>query len=233
MLNSIFSAFKMNFTSLIVIKSMKGEKGMNFNDRATKWDDPQRVKRAQIISEQIKKFTDIKVNCKALEFGCGTGLISFNLKDEFKSIDLVDTSEGMIEVLNSKIKENNIGNMRAFELDINKENKLEYESYDIIYSSMVMHHVINLEETLKNLYSLIKKGGCLCIVDLDKDDGSFHAEEEGFNGHNGFNQEEFSSLLSQIGFDRIKSKTFYHGEKELTNRRVKYSLFIMLGAKSK
>ncbi|MBL4937250.1 class I SAM-dependent methyltransferase [Clostridium sp. YIM B02515] len=205
---------------------------MNFNDRAAKWDDPKRVKRAQTISEQIKNYIDIKENYKALEFGCGTGLISFNLKDEFNSIDLVDTSKGMIEVLNSKIEENNIRNMRAFELDINKEYKLENESYDIIYSSMVMHHVTNLKEILKNLYKLLKEGGCICIVDLDKDDGSFHEEEDGFNGHNGFNQEEFSNLLSEIGFDNINSKTFYHGEKELSNKIVKYSLFIMLGFKS-
>jgi len=206
---------------------------MNFSDRAAKWDDPKRVKRAQVISEQIKNYIDIKENYKALEFGCGTGLISFNLKDKFNSINLVDTSKGMIEVLNSKIEENNIRNMRTFELDINKEHKLENESYDIIYSSMVMHHVINLEKTLKNLYSLIKKGGYLCIVDLDEDDGSFHEEEEGFNGHNGFNQEEFSNLLSEVGFDNINSKTFYHGEKELSNKIVKYSLFIMVGVKSK
>lgn len=206
---------------------------MNFNDRAAKWDDPKRVKRAQIISEQIKNYIDIKENYKALEFGCGTGLISFNLKDKFNSIDLVDTSKGMIEVLNYKIEENNIRNMRAFEFDINKEHKLENESYDIIYSSMVMHHVLNLEETLKNLCKLLKEGGCLCIVDLDEDDGSFHAAEEDFNGYNGFNQGEFSNLLSKVGFDNIDSNTFYHGEKELSNKIVKYSLFIMLGVKSK
>ena len=32
-----------------------------------------------------------------MEFGCGTALLSFQLKNYFEEISLVDTSEGMID----------------------------------------------------------------------------------------------------------------------------------------
>ena len=39
----------------------------------------------------------------ALDYGCGTGLLSFPLKDELGHITLNDNSAGMLEVVQEKI----------------------------------------------------------------------------------------------------------------------------------
>jgi len=204
---------------------------MDFDGKAINWDNKKRESRAKVIAEEISKVTQIKKQYNALEFGCGTGLVSFNLYDKFENITLVDTSKGMIDMLKLKIDKYKINNMKACQIDINKEQMLPENHYDIIYTSMALHHIIDTETALKNLHRLLKKNGCLCIVDLDEDDGDFHREEKDFNGHDGFNQNVLNSLLLKIGFKEIESNTFYNDVKIVGSMKVSYSLFLMVGRK--
>ena len=96
---------------------------------------------------------------------------------------------------------------------------------------MALHHIIDTETTIKNLYRLLKKDGYLCVIELDEDDGSFHKKEKDFNGHNGFNQDSLKNLLAEIGFEEVKSNTFYNDKKMIDELEVKYSLFLMAGRK--
>ncbi|SMC19780.1 Methyltransferase domain-containing protein [Clostridium acidisoli DSM 12555] len=204
---------------------------MNFDIESITWDDERRKRRAKLIAKEINKSIQIKKQYTALEFGCGTGLISFFLNDKFETITLVDTSKGMIDVLNSKIETFQINNMKAYKMDINENNILPENSYDVIYTSMALHHIIDTETTIMNLYKLLKEDGYLCIIDLDEEDGSFHKEEKDFNGHNGFNQNYLKSVLLETGFKEAEVNTFYKDEKLVEEREVEYSLFLMVGRK--
>ena len=105
------------------------------------------------------------------------------------------------------------------------------KSYDVIYTSMALHHIVDTETTIKNLHKLLKKDGYLCIIDLDEEDGSFHKEEKDFNGHNGFNQNDLKNALLETGFKKVETNTFYEDEKVVEEMKVKYSLFLMVGRK--
>ena len=204
---------------------------MNFDIESITWDNEKRKDRAKLIAEEINKSIQIKKQYTALEFGCGTGLISFCLKDKFEMITLIDTSKGMIDVLNSKIQAFEINNMKVYKIDINENHILPEGSYDVIYTSMALHHIIDIETTIKNLYRLLKSDGYLCIIDLDEEDGSFHKEEKDFNGHNGFNQNDLKNVLLETGFKEVHANTFYEDEKLVEEMKVKYSLFLMVGRK--
>lgn len=204
---------------------------MNFDVQSITWDDERRKNRAKLIAEEISKSIQIEKQYTALEFGCGTGLISFCLNDKFEMITLVDTSKGMADVLNSKIKAFEIDNMKVYQIDINENHILPGDSYDVIYTSMALHHIIDTKATIKNLYRLLKLNGYLCIVDLDEEDGSFHKEERDFNGHNGFNQNVLKNILLEIGFKEVDTNTFYEDLKVVEEMNVKYSLFLMIGKK--
>lgn len=122
----------------------------SFDERAKDWDKEQvHVVRAEAISEKIKSMIKIAHDMTGFEYGSGTGLLSFNLLDSFKSITLADSSTGMLEVLNEKIKSRNIKNMRSMLLDLEKEN-IPLEKFDVIFTQMTMHHVIDTEIVLKN-----------------------------------------------------------------------------------
>ncbi|MDP4145478.1 MAG: class I SAM-dependent methyltransferase [Bacillota bacterium] len=203
---------------------------MSFDESAKNWDTDKRIARAKIIANEISNSIDISKDCSAMEFGCGTGLVSFNLYSKFKSITLVDSSKGMIDILNSKIDKNEMENMSALHLDILKEKYLDLK-FDVIYSSMVLHHIHDTKGIIKEFYKLLNKDGYLCIVDLNEEDGSFHREYPDFDGHNGFNQEKLKSILCDSGFDDVESNTFFYDKKIIEDQKVDYSLFIMKARK--
>jgi cyclopropane fatty-acyl-phospholipid synthase-like methyltransferase len=203
---------------------------MNFDEKAQYWDTEERMKRAQMISREIEKVIAGETYHNALEFGCGTGLISFNLLLVIREMTLVDSSEEMIHVVKNKIKNCAVHNISALEVDIVKGDQLPSQ-YDLIYSSMAMHHVADTKKLLSKLYKHLEKGGRICIVDLTEEDGSFHKEDKEFDGHNGFNLKDLAELFEKTGFIEIESNVFYSGVKAAGDGDVPYSLFLMTAKK--
>ncbi|MEO2068378.1 MAG: hypothetical protein ABGX27_02585 [Desulfurobacteriaceae bacterium] len=48
-----------------------------------------------------------------------------------------------------------------------------------------------------------KKGGYIAIAELEKEDGSFHSNNEGIF-HFGFSEDEIKKLYEEVGFKDIK-----------------------------
>lgn len=213
------------------IKSFEGGKlKMNFDDYAKSWDTEKRIERANRISEEIRKAIDISGNYNAMEFGCGTGLISFNLYDKFKTISLVDSSKGMIDILNSKIDKYKVNNIIPLHMDIANNEQIN-KKFDVIYNSMVLHHIHDTDLIIRKFYDMLNNDGYLCIVDLDKEDGRFHLNYPEFDGHNGFDQEKLKHILAKAGFKDIRSYTFYDDVKTIGDERIEYSLFLLKARK--
>lgn len=203
---------------------------MFFDDYAKKWDTDRRINRAKIISEEISNSIEINKEYSAMEFGCGTGLISFNLVEKFENITLIDSSKGMIDVVKEKIEKYEVYNMKPYAIDLFNEEIIE--KFDLIYTSMVLHHIQDISGLANKFYTLLNDGGQVIIVDLDKEDGSFHKNEPGFNGHNGFDQEKLKEIFIEVGFRDAESTTFFYDEKKMEGKNIKYSLFIMKAQKT-
>lgn len=203
---------------------------MFFDDYAKKWDTDRRINRAKIISEEISNSIEINKEYSAMEFGCGTGLISFNLVEKFENITLIDSSKGMIDVVKEKIEKYEVDNMKPYAIDLFNEEIIE--KFDLIYTSMVLHHIQDISGLANKFYTLLNDGGQVIIVDLDKEDGSFHKNEPEFNGHNGFDQEKLKNIFIEVGFRYAESTTFFYDEKKIEGENIKYSLFIMKAQKT-
>ena len=64
-----------------------------FDEKAATWDDnPDRVLRAEIIAKQLSNNIDLTNLETAMEYGSGTGLLSFALKEKLNSVVLMDES---------------------------------------------------------------------------------------------------------------------------------------------
>lgn len=200
----------------------------HFDKQAKEWDnDPNKVLRAKKVATEIKNFINPAKNSSALEFGCGTGLLSYQLKDYFDTITLTDTSKGMIDVLQQKINNEKITNFHPLLIDLLDE-KLQKNDFDIIYTMMTLHHILDIPKILNTFNSLLKTQGFLCIADLVKEDGSFHANHPDFDGHNGFDKNELSNLLKANGFIVEYYNIYFEIEKEINNKIKKYPLFLMI-----
>lgn len=192
---------------------------MNFNDEANTWDTERRIKRSKQICDFVLRNVEIDKENTLLDFGCGTGLISQNFVNVVSRIVGYDQSEGMLEVFNSKFQ-NLLGNVRS----TNTLDGLD-DSIDIVISSMVFHHISDIDRALIDLRKVLRDDGKLIIIDLDRDDGSFHRDELGFNGHNGFDREMFINTLRLNGFDPIAIGTVLNDIKYLNGNEIPYSLF--------
>ncbi|GFP75851.1 class I SAM-dependent DNA methyltransferase [Clostridium fungisolvens] len=203
---------------------------MGFDECAKEWDTERRISRTIIIARELENFIPINKRLSAMEFGCGTGLISFNLHDRLKEITLIDSSEGMLDIVKSKVENYKVNNVVIKNLDIATNNLFD-EKYDIIYSSMVLHHINDTQSIISKLYELLNNEGYLCIIDLNKEDGKFHRNETGFQGHNGFNQDDIIRIFENTGFKEVTAHTFYVDTKDVGDEIVEYSLFIIKGKK--
>ena len=202
----------------------------HFDKQAKEWDqDPKKTERAIAIAKEMTDFIQPDKTMNAFEFGCGTGLLSYQLKDFFKTITLADTSEGMIKVLQEKITKENIKNFKPVLVDLLEDDVVIYEnSYDVIYTLMTLHHIDDINKIAKIFNDMLKTGGYLCIADLVQEDGSFHTNVPGFNGHNGFDRAELSAILSNHGFEVEYDKIPLDIEKEIGEEIKKYPLFLMI-----
>jgi ubiquinone/menaquinone biosynthesis C-methylase UbiE len=201
----------------------------DFDSRAKDWDKEMRhVERSRAIASELLKTVPLNSTMKALEFGAGTGLLSFILKDRFTEIIMMDNSTEMVKVAQEKITAENAHHINAVCLDLEKE---DYSGeFDIIYTQMVLHHVHNIDVIFGKFYSLLKKDGYLAIADLYSEDGSFHGAD--FKGHNGFDMEELSSLLRKHGFKDISHRQCHILKKNIASGELReFPIFLLVAYK--
>lgn len=199
---------------------------MTFDEYAKNWDTDYRIQRGKLISEEIEKSLEGATVSNAMEFGCGTGLVGFNLLYRFDTMSLVDTSKGMLDVVRAKIDQYKVNNVVGIECDLSNNGVID-DTFDVIFSSMVLHHIHDTTHLLNTFKKMTNPDGYLIIVDLNEEDGKFHKEFHGFDGHNGFKQEELKAMLSDAGYSDIEFHTFYKDFRHFKDEDVPYSLFIM------
>jgi ubiquinone/menaquinone biosynthesis C-methylase UbiE len=197
----------------------------HFDSKARQWDDnPLFRERGLQIAEAIRKAVPLHRGMNALDYGCGTGLLSFPLKDELGAILMADTSGGMLERVNEKIAAQGVTNMTTMKLDLLIDPP-PAQRFDLIVTSMTLHHVADTDSILRVFHDLLKPGGTLCIVDLDKEDGSFHGPE--VDVHHGFERSDLSRRAAQAGFADLHFQTVFSIAKEHATGTRDYPVFLM------
>jgi ubiquinone/menaquinone biosynthesis C-methylase UbiE len=169
----------------------------DFDARAETWDDANKVKRAEDVAAAMRRAVPMTRSMKALEYGAGTGLLSFCLRDALGPITLADSSAGMRAVAERKIAAVKATDMRVIDLDLMRD-AVPTERYDLVFSMMTLHHVPDIGRGLAAFNQLLNPGGYLCIADLDAEDGSFHGPE--IDVHHGFERGALRAALGKAGF---------------------------------
>lgn len=199
----------------------------HFNQMAGDWDNnPRIVKMAATFAAHIKQRVPLTSQTKALDFGCGTGQVSIHLCSTVDSVAMVDTSEGMLDVLRLKLANNAIDNMHIHCGDL-FQGTLTENSFDLAYTLMALHHVKQIAPVFDRFYRLLKSGGYLCIGDLESEDGSFHGEE--MDVHQGFDLIQLEKQVKNSGFNVREACRMMVVEKPGKNGLNKaYPLFFLL-----
>lgn len=176
----------------------------SFDDKAATWDeDPDKARQSGEVARGIAAAVPLAPRSRVLEYGAGTGLVTIALLDELiePSLTLADNSSGMRQVLADKVEAGVLPSpTRVSDLDL-ESHPVPTDRYDLVLSSMVMHHVKSFDVVLGAFFEMLDPGGHLCIADLDKEDGSFHQHD--FDGHHGFDRSSLRSSLERAGFTDV------------------------------
>lgn len=194
-----------------------------FEDMAKRYDTPERIKLANIISKEVSGQLADSQEKTMIDYGSGTGLISVQLAHEVSELIMVDSSKEMLKVVDEKIKQSKLENTRTLLADFTQE--VPEIKADIVMMSLVLLHIPDTRAILQNIYSVLNKGGKLIIVDFDYNEKVKHPKV-----HSGFKQDELKELLSEVGFNSTDIRNFYHGKEVFMNQDT--DVFIAISLKN-
>lgn len=200
-----------------------------FNRVAAEWDaNPTRVALARAMVEAIRKAVPIRSDMTIMDFGAGTGLITLGLLPHVASVVAVDTSGEMLRVLDGKLKALRIENVHTILNELGKT-PLPVPEFDLIVSSMVLHHIPDVPQTLRQLRPCLRPGGWIALADLVTEDGTFHADATGVY-HLGFDPADVGGWLREAGFGNavaVEAHRIVRASADGKNRE--YPVFLVTG----
>eukprot|EP00435_Cladocopium_sp_Y103_P023441 s3568_g5.t1 len=179
----------------------------NFDSRASTWDTKEKMAMvamsARLIEAQkwFRKSPEAMGRC--LDFGCGTGLLAFELQPWCSAVVGLDTSQGMLEVMQEKIAAAGMkSKMRT------TGSLQEVGEFDLIVSMLCIHHVKDCALQLKELSSLLRPSGRLVIVDFEATENAriFHKESERKGDHyehDGLPAKELTQWLKDASMSEV------------------------------
>jgi predicted TPR repeat methyltransferase len=163
---------------------------------------------------------------QALEYGSGTGLLSFALKDDLSQITLMDESVEMTAVAKEKCARAALTHLHPIRMDLLSEAYQPATRFDLVFILLTLHHIADTDSILARFQELMQPGGVLALIDLEKEDGTFH--DQPFTGHLGFDRQELEGQLKAAGFQPFHYEVVYEIEKGEGADKKYYPLFLLL-----
>lgn len=202
----------------------------NFDTVADTWDEePRRIKLAVDVAGAIMTAVPLTKSMIALDYGCGTGLLTLCLQPEVRRIIGADSSPQMLKVLETKVRSLALSNVTTMLLDAEAGGTTS-ERFDLLTCHMTMHHVENIPVLFDFFNGLLHSGGTVCLSDLDVEDGSFHSDLSGVFFW-GFDRDRLRGDLAQAGFEEIRNTTASVINKKTNQGEREYPVFLITARK--
>ena len=197
-----------------------------FDIKARDWDSNRMHReRAEAVARELITQIPVDRQMSALEYGAGTALTSFQLREHLGTITAMDSSPEMVRITLEKIETSGTDNIKAVLFDLEKDD-WKGESFNLVIIQMTLHHITDTPKILKKFHSLLKPGGYIAIADLYPEDGSFHNHAPGV--HKGFDPDLLSGLLATTGFSAVRYNKCFVIRKTLEDNTTKeFDMFLM------
>jgi ubiquinone/menaquinone biosynthesis C-methylase UbiE len=202
-----------------------------FDEAAAQWDNnPGRVDLARAVGEAIGRTIPLQPGWRVLDYGAGTGLLTLNLQPRVASMVALDSSTGMLEKLTQKLAAATISNVQTRHWDLEAQPFPE-PGFDLVVSSMTLHHLRNAPLVLSRLAAILEPGGWLAVADLDIEDGSFHGQADDVF-HHGFERGQIAEWLTNARLKWISVSDAHSMSKPSSTGEVRsYGIFLAVGQK--
>lgn len=185
---------------------------------------------ARDIAETMINHIHMASTMDVLDFGCGTGLLTFHLCPLARSVTGVDSSKGMLKVVEEKIKKQKVNNVIPKFIDLSAGDVLP-DRYHVIVSSMTLHHVPDVPALLTQFYRALLPAGQIAVADLDEEDGRFHENHDGVF-HHGFSRAALKKEFEEAGFRDVTCASAAKVNKTAADGITRtFTIFLMTGRK--
>lgn len=138
------------------------------------------------------------------DFGCGTGLLTEQLADAVASIDAVDTSPAMREVLDAKTAAHGWTNVRTL-----SELPRSPDSYDLIACSSVCTFLDDYPSAVHRMAQLLRPDGVFVQWDWEREGASDEDEDA-----HGLTRSEIRAALDAAGLVDVRVGTAFEVDVE-------------------
>ncbi|HVP89888.1 MAG TPA: class I SAM-dependent methyltransferase, partial [Terriglobales bacterium] len=113
----------------------------DFDKSAKDWErDAARLKMTGALADAVISRLTWGPDLVAMDYGAGTGLVTLRIQPLVGRVLAVDTSPGMLAVLEEKVAEAGLANVAVRLWDIEKD-PLPEDRFDLIVSTMTFHHL--------------------------------------------------------------------------------------------
>ena len=195
-----------------------------FANKSKTWDmNSKRVQNAKGIAELIVNNIKLNKSMEIMDFGAGTGLLSYFVAPYVEKIVAVDSSPSMLLEFQNKCGQFSC-HTELVEKDLSTDT-LE-RKFDGIISSMTIHHLEDIPALFSKFYDMLDEHGFIAIADLDSEDGTFHSDNEGVF-HYGFDRQKLAKYAQDAGF---KDVTFSLANK-ISKPHAEFTVFLMTAIK--
>ncbi|MBK1812637.1 methyltransferase domain-containing protein [Clostridium sp. YIM B02505] len=172
-----------------------------FDSIANKWN----TMRSEYFKDEVRDRIVAKFNIKdkvVADLGCGTGFVSLGLARESAMVFSLDRSYNMLKEL--KASANNVGLKNIYPIKSSLDDLALFdESIDGVFINMALHHIVDAEKAIKEMYRVLKQNGTVLISDVYQHNGEW-AREEMYDEWLGFTEEQIRKWLENAGFTAIK-----------------------------
>ena len=184
---------------------------------------------AQLVKRLMQVF---RVDCfgTALDYGTGSGSISFALAPHSQRVLAVDKAAQVVADVQAAANEQGLTQIEGLVLDLEQEEPPADLQADLIACVMALHHIHDVPTVVRGFATLLTPGGAIALADLDVEDGSFHGSDSE-HAHNGLDRQWLRGLLEERGFSEIADETAYVMKREHEGGVREYPIFLLTARK--
>lgn len=189
-----------------------------FKNWANEYDNTLgKVKRHHRLLDLVVESSEVKKHDKVLDIGCGTGLLSLKfLAKADCSIEGIDSSLAMLDIFKNKIKKLNLSKNIRYGIDNAENLNFNKNSFDIIASTVALHHVKDKLPMIKRIYHRLKSGGKFILGDIDMDTTGNLTDPKRMLKIIDYLKEEYALALKEGGIKAF-SRMYDNGKKHILN----------------